>query len=136
MSNIIITILVAFATALIGYYLGTLKFFRENKLKAYKEILPPIISAAYNPQGNADEKEFNTALALLWLYSSKDVAVSMDKAVSIIVDPRRGNFQQAVQESIVKMRYDIWPPGPFKGKKILANEIQHLYMRIAGGQRP
>jgi len=96
----------AVLTGIIGYVVGTAKTFREEKQKAYGEILPPILKAAYNPE-SLDEKEFNKALCKLWLYGSKNVTRTMEHALEILHNPSKGNITRALQETIVAMRKDI-----------------------------
>jgi hypothetical protein len=44
-------------TGVIGYFIGTVKFFREAKHKAYGEMIPPILKMAYHPQDAKDKIE-------------------------------------------------------------------------------
>ena len=113
-------------SALVGYWAGTAKSFREQKQKAYAEILPPIIKMAYDPQPS-DATEFSRALMKLWLYGSKKVTREMECAVSILHHPERGSVTKAFQEAIVEMRADIqfWP-----WQKIKPEEVNHLYTSI------
>ena len=101
--------------------------FREAKQNAYKEILHPIIKMAYESKQVNDSKEFNKALALVWIYANKKVALKMDKVVSIINKPSRGNVTEALQEAIVEMRKDvqIW-----SGQKLKSDKVKHLYTRV------
>ena len=59
-------------SALIGYVVGAAKAFREQKQKAYTEILPPILKFAYDKESDIDEKEFSKALGIMWLYGSRN----------------------------------------------------------------
>jgi hypothetical protein len=113
-------------SAFVGYLFGAAKSFREEKQKAYGELLPPIIKMAYSPQ-SADETEFSRALMKLWLYGSKKVTLKMEHAVSILHHPTRGNATKAFQEAIVEMRADIqiWP-----WQRIKPEEVNHLYTSI------
>ena len=102
--QILFIILTAFITGLIGFIVGSIKAFREAKQNAYKEILPPIIKMVYEPQSGSDNKKFNKALALVWIYANKKVALKMDRVVSIINKRDRGHITKALQEAIVEMR--------------------------------
>ena len=118
-------------SGLVGYLIGAVKSFRDEKQKAYGEILPPVVRMAYtnNPTPD-DEKEFNKALAKLWLYANREVAFKVDKVASILVDPTRGNKTEAIQQAIVAIRKDIHHKWPFS--KIEPDEVKHLYMRMGG----
>lgn len=109
-----------------GYFVGVAKTFREEKQKAYEEILPVVLKVAYNPE-QKDEEGFGKALSKLWLYGSKEVANKMDEAVSILHDPKRGNITEALQEAVAEMRRDIqilpW-------QKIEPKKVKHLYSKI------
>jgi hypothetical protein len=122
-----IAVLSILFSALVGYLFGAVKSFRDEKQKAYSEILPPFVRMIYSPTQD-DEKEFNKALAKLWLYANRDVAFKVDKVASILVDPNRGNITEAIQDAIVAMRKDIHHKWPFS--KIRPDEVKHLYMRI------
>jgi hypothetical protein len=124
--NFIVIALTILFSALVGYWTGRAKSFREEKQKAYGEILPPIIKMAYEPQPS-DATEFSRALMKLWLYGSKKVTRKMERAVSILHHPERGSVTKAFQEAIVEMRADIqfWP-----WQKIKPEEVNHLYTSI------
>lgn len=117
-------------TALAGYWIGSIKHFSEEKQKAYRELLPPIIKFAYDRK-EGDEIEFHKALTKLWLYASKSVAQKMENALSIIHDG--GNPTPALQETIADMRKDIqrfpllpiWP-----WQKLEPKDINHIYTKI------
>ncbi len=123
------TILFILVSGLAGYVVGTAKAFREEKQRVYGEIIPPILKMAYHPETSEDEKEFSKALSKLWLYGSKDAARKMNRAVSILHDPQKGDITKAFQEAIAEMRKDIqllpW-------KKLDASEVNHFYTRIIG----
>jgi hypothetical protein len=74
-------------SGILGYFVGAIKSFREEKQKAYGEIIPPILKMAYNPQDTIDEKEYSRALSKLWLYGSKKVTQKMEKALEIMHNP-------------------------------------------------
>lgn len=124
-----IIVLPIFFSGLLGYLTGAVKAFRDEKQKAYGELLPSIVRMAYNPSPD-DEKDFNKALNKLWLYANREVAFKVDKVASILVDHRRGNIAEAIQQAIVAMRKDIHHKWPFS--KIRPDEVNHLYMRIGG----
>lgn len=112
--------------AFLGYGLGLIKAFWEEKQRTYKEILPPIQKMAYHPE-EVDEREFNKALGQSWLYGSKDVAMKMDKVVSIMVDPSRGSLGEALQETVAAMRKDIQL---FPWQRLKPKQVNHLYARL------
>ncbi len=112
---------------IIGFIFGHLKFFREEKHRAYRELLPPILRAAYNPQ-ERDEDEFNKALTKLWLYGNKDVAKKMDMAVSIIHDRSRGNITEAFQKAIIAMRKDL---RMWRNDELKPTDVAHIYTKFS-----
>jgi len=128
LSSIALYLIAAILPALIGYYFGLARSFREQKQKAYGEILPPVVKMAYDPK-SADDKEFNQALMKLWLYGSRKVVKKVDAAIASLLDPSRGNATTALQQSIALMRRDIqllpW-------QRLKAEEVEHLYLRVAG----
>ena len=120
-------VLLIIISGVIGFIVGSIKAFREAKQNAYKEILPPIVKMAYEPQQGEDNKEFNKALALVWIYANKKVAVKMDRVVSIINKRDRGNITEAIQEAIVEMRNDVqlW-----SCQRLNPIDIKHLYTKV------
>lgn len=116
-------------TGVIGYFVGTIKYYREEKHKAYGEMIPPILKLAYHPEDSKDEQEYSKALIKLWLYGSKKVALKMEEALKIMHDSSRGNVTKALQDVVAAARRDIqlWP-----WQRLKPEEINHLYTRIAG----
>jgi cytochrome c oxidase subunit IV len=119
-------------SAIIGYIVGTMKSFREEKQKAYGEIIPPIAKLAYHPQNTVDEKEYSKAVFKLWLFGSKKVASRVEEALQIIHDPKRGNEKtRALQEAIAEMRKDtqIW-----SWQQVKPEDVKHIYTVIVGAE--
>lgn len=116
-------------TGVIGYFIGTIKIYREEKHKAYGEMIPPILKMAYHPQDAKDEQEYSKALVKLWLYGSKEVALKMEEALKIMHNPATGNVTKALQDVVAAARRDIqlWP-----WQSLKPQDINHLYTRIAG----
>jgi len=56
----------------------------------------------------------------------------MDRAVSILHDPRRGNRTEALQEAIVAMRRDIQIS---PRQKLDPDEVAHLYSQLSGRKK-
>lgn len=110
----------------VGYVVGVVKAFREQKLRAYEEILPIFIKMAFEPD-KSNEAEFNKATIKAWLFASKKVARKVDRAISILVDPQRGNAMEALQDAIAEMRSDIqcW-----RWQRMKPTEISHFYTKI------
>ena len=122
----LLLLLPIFFSALVGYFFGAAKAFREQKVKAHEEILPPIIKAAFEPE-QSDQPDFNRALLKLWLFASKKVALKMDHALSVLVHPQKGDRAKALQEAIVEMRADI----QFLGRQRLKPEdVSHFYTKF------
>lgn len=124
-------LLAAYVTALIGYYFGRVRYFREEKQRIYTEVLPVLVKWAYDPS-ERDNKEFNSALARIWLYANKDVAKSADKVVAQLLKSSPGNATKTLQQTIVAMRRDIQP---FYWQRLKAEDVQHLYLRVTGGEQ-
>lgn len=123
------TIFFILVSAFIGYFIGAIgaaKAFREEKQKAYGEILSPIFKMAYHPEDSVDEKEFSRALSKVWLFGNKEVAKKIDYAVSIL-HRGSGNIMEAFQEAVVEMSKDIqfWP-----WQKLEPKDVRHLYTRV------
>ena len=118
-------------SGIIGYVVGAVKSFREEKQKAYADIIPPILKMAYNPQDTIDEKEYRKALTKLWLYGSKNVTRKMEKALAIMHDHSKGDVTRALQEAVIEMRKDIHV---FSHQYLRPEDVNHLYTRIAGGE--
>ena len=125
------TFLIVFFTALVSYAFGRAKTFLEAKQRAYDEILPIILKTAYTG-ASEDQEELNKAVAKLWLYGNKKVAMKMDRVLSIMVDPKRGDRTRALQEAIVEMRNDI--QFFFIWQRLEPEEVKHIYMRIVSTQ--
>ena len=114
-------------SAILGYLFATFKAFREEKQKAYSELLPIIVQMLYDPQPSI-ESEFSKSLMKLWLYGNKSVAKKLDRAIGLFHKPdKRNEVTGALQEAIVEMRKDIqiWP-----WERLRPNEVGHLYTKI------
>jgi len=122
--NIFIIIL----SGIIGYIVGAVKSFREEKQKAYGEIIPPILKMAYDPQDVLDEKEYSKALAKLWLYGSKNVTRKMEYALKLVHNPTGSDVSKALQEAVVEMRKDIQI---FSWQRLKPEDVGHLYTKIS-----
>lgn len=127
--KIVLILLPIVFSAVAGYALGAAKAFRDQKLKAYEEILPPIVKAAFEPD-KADQPDFNKALLKLWLFASRKVALKMNHALSILVKPERGDAAKALQHAIAEMRADIQF---LRWQRVKPEEVSHFYT-IIGGQ--
>lgn len=131
MLNMILTILpgilIAIISGSIGYLVGLIKTFRDGKQKAYSELLPPILKMAYDPKSEQDEKEFNSALAKLWLYGSKEVVKNMEVAISIIHDNSRGSLTAALQKAVISMRQDIQL---YFWQRLKDEDVKFLYTKL------
>ena len=116
-------------SGVLGYIVGAIKSFREEKQKAYGEIIPPILKMAYNPQDTVDEKEYSKALSKLWLHGSKRVTEKMETALEIMHNPSKGDVTRALQEAVIEMRNDIQLSSL---QRLRPDAVNHLYTRIAG----
>jgi len=110
--------------ALLGYFFGHIRDFREKKQKVYSETLPIIIRALFHPNKEI-EKIFNESIVILWLYANKKVARKLEKAISSFHHPERyENTVELLQETIVEMRKDI-QISPLQ--KLKPKEVNHFY---------
>jgi hypothetical protein len=126
--KIVLILLPIIFSAIVGYVFGAAKAFRDAKLKAYEETLPPIVKVAFEPS-RLDQPEFNKALIKLWLFASRKVALKMDRALSILADRDRGDAIMALQEAIAEMRGDIQF---LRRQKVEPKEVSHFYTTIGG----
>jgi hypothetical protein len=125
--TLIIALVTASASGLLGFFLGRIKEFRESKQKIYSLILPNIIEKCFNPDGCKEEK-YNSALILSWIYSNKKVAKQINKIESIIVKPERGDISKEAQDLLDKIRKDIQP---FPWQRLKVSEFEHIYTRFS-----
>ncbi len=120
-------VLIIILSSALGYIIGAVRSFRDQKQKAYTELLPAIIQMAYNPN-QADEGAFSISLMKLWLYGSKRVAIQMEEAVSRLHHPERElSVTEALQDAIILMRRDI-QVNPFQ--RLRRQDVNHLYTRV------
>ncbi len=109
--------------------MGNIKFHREEKYKAYREFLSPIVRFVF---ARDNQDAYNEAQQKLWVFASRKVALKMNIVASMVVKPERGNVIEALQEMIVEMRNDIqlWSWSRFEPP-----EIAHIYTVVRrGGQ--
>lgn len=115
-------------SAILGYLFARFRAFREEKQRAYSELLPIIVRMLYDPKPTI-ETDFSRSLMKLWLYANNRVAVKLDHAVGLFHKPeKRGEVTKALQEAIVEMRRDIqiWP-----WQRLKPDDVRHLYTKIA-----
>ncbi len=96
----------------------------------YGEILPSLLKLMFHPEEAKDEAAFNTALSKVWLYSSREVALKVDTAVSYKLYPERGDFLEAMKSAIAEMRRDIQPWWRRSKRKLADEEIKHFYLSL------
>ncbi len=119
MSNVeygTMTLLVGLLLAIVGYWFGFSRSFKEHKLKVYGDMLPIMVRFLFSGR---DAKEFNKELVRMWVYADKAVAYQMEKAIRAARvlhgssvkdrDARKSEFLREVQTLIVAMRYDVQP---------------------------
>ena len=114
-------IIIAAGTGVVGFILGNIKFHREEKYKAYREFLSPIVRFVFE-RDNQDA--YNEAQQKLWVFASRKVAIKMDIVASRVIKSKRGNPVKALQEMIAEMRNDIQP---WSFCRIKPPEIAHIY---------
>jgi len=113
-------------SAAVGYLVGVAKSRREQKQKAYAEILPPIAEMVYRGR-EANIRAYNQALMKLWLYASRRVTDNLDVPLHTIHGSRPGDREEALKEIIVAFRSDvqIWPHWPLR--PLTVKDIHHLF---------
>ena len=124
--GVVLLIVSIILSGVVGYIVGAAKTFREQKLKAYSEILPILVKTAFDLD-NSDQREFNKAILGCWLFASKKVAQKVNDAHKILIKHQRGDCMKALQEVIASMRADIqfWPT-----QRLKPEEIDHIATRL------
>jgi len=119
--DMFVTVIIAVVTGIVGFILGNIKFHREEKYKAYREFLSPIVRFVFE-RDNQDA--YNEATQKLWVFASRKVAMKMKIVTSRVIKPERGDVIEALQEMIAEMRNDIqlW-----SWSRIKPPEISHFY---------
>jgi len=127
--DVFATIIFALVTGIIGFVLGNIKFHREEKYKAYREFLSPIVRFVFEKD---NQHEYNEAQQKLWVFASKKVVKKMDIVAQRVIKPERGSVLEALQEMIAEMRNDIqlW-----RYSRIKPPEIAHFYTFVQKGDR-
>ena len=122
--------IIALVTGIIGFVLGNIKFHREEKYRAYREFLSPIVRFVFE-RDNQDA--YNEAQQKLWVFASRKVAKKMDIVAARIIKPERGNPIEGLQEMIAEMRNDIqlW-----SFSRINPPEIAHIYTTLKRALNP
>ncbi|MFH1950149.1 MAG: hypothetical protein ABIL06_00885 [Pseudomonadota bacterium] len=128
--DLLMGISIAIITGIVGFVLGNIKFHREEKYKAYREFLSPIVRFVFKRD---NEDAYNEAQQKLWVFASRRVAKKMDVVASRVIKPERGNVIEALQEMIAEMRNDIqlW-----SFSRLKPPEIAHIYTTIKGSDQP
>ena len=80
--DLFMTIIIAIVTGIFGFVLGNIKFHQEEKFRAYREFLSPIVRFVFE-RDNQDA--YNEAQQKLWVFASKKVAKKMDIVASMVV---------------------------------------------------
>jgi hypothetical protein len=125
-----VIVIVALVTGILGFVLGSIKFHREEKYRAYREYLSPIVRFPFE----GDNKDaYNEAMQKLWIFASEKVARKMNIVASRVIDPNRGDVLEALQEMIAAMRNDIqlWSWG-----RIEPPDIAHFYTIVSRNVSP
>ena len=112
---------------LIGYFTGAARALKQQKMRMYEDVYPPIIETAFEPLDEKKKERLNRALVRLWLFASKSAALKADKAMALMVHPEKGEIVPALQEAIAEARNDIqlWPWR--ESEALEPSEISHLY---------
>ncbi len=128
--DLFVGISIALITGIVGFVLGNIKFQREEKYKAYREFLSPIVRFVFKRD---NEDAYNEAQQKLWVFASRKVAKKMDLVASRVIKPDRGDVIEALQEMISEMRNDIqlW-----SHSRIKPPEIVHIYTTVKRSEQP
>jgi hypothetical protein len=122
-SKVALLILPILVSGLVGYFYGAAIAFRDQKLRAYEEILPIFIKVAFE-LSESDQPEFNKAVMKVWLFASKNVALKVDHALAVLIRPERGDAKEALQDVISEMRADIQLN---RFQRIKPSQVSHFY---------
>ena len=119
MSNVeygVVTLLVGILLAVVGYWFGSARSFKQNKLRVYEDMLPIFVRYLFSGK---DAREFNRELVRMWVYADKAVANQMERAIRAARDvhnpsdgdrdARKTAFLREVQTLIAEMRHDVQP---------------------------
>lgn len=122
--DLVMGTVIAITTGIVGFILGNIKFHREEKYKAYREFLSPIVRFVFKRD---NEDTYNEAQQKLWVFASKKVAKKMDVVASRVIKPKRGDVIKALQEMIAEMRNDVQP---WSFNRLKPPEIAHIYTTV------
>ena len=123
--------LVATFSALIGYWVGTLKNYYEQKQTAMVNVMPNIIRVLLAEEiTTINIEEFNRSLHLMWLFASKPTAKSIDNLLHLIAHPNDGDRIKAAQAAFVQMRKELLPRGFRWASWLRSQDVQHFNFRI------
>jgi len=128
--DLLMGISIAIITGIVGFVLGNIKFHREEKYRAYREFLSPIVRFAFKKD---NEDAYNEAQQKLWVFASRRVAKKMDDVASRVIKPERGDVIEALQEMIAEMRNDIQP---WSFSRLKPPEIVHIYTTVKRSEQP
>jgi len=134
--RIIIALIPLIIGGIIGYYLGRVKTFREEKQKVYSESIQPILAVVFRSLDISDkdrqelEDEFNKSNLKLLLYSNNKVAKTLQKTTRIINDLKRGDIVCKLQETLSEMRKDIQIKHWRNIRSLKPKDFTHFYFSL------
>jgi len=120
---------VAVLAAVMGYFVGYAKHFREQKHRIYADALPVLARMVFK-QSSTENPEYNRVIMMMWLYGSRAAAIAFDRVVEIKIVPERGDLIPALQAAVAAMRRDIQVWAWLPWKRIRAQEIKHLFIGV------
>ena len=128
--SVLISVLLVAASAVVGFWAGYAKLFKEHQLTMYCDILPTLLKYAFsNPTGDDrkdEEAQFNAAINTIWLYGSRKVALQLEIALHRLARRGRGDPVPELKKTIIAIRNDIWPRWRFCKRKLTEEELQHF----------
>ncbi len=109
-----IPVIAVIIAAIVGYIFSTVKIYREQKQKMYKEVLPVILHFIHKPT-TITEKEFNEALATFWVYANKRACKAIDDVISCRLHIERYKTNEDFNVDLIRknqcmikaVRYDL-----------------------------
>jgi ABC-type cobalt transport system substrate-binding protein len=122
----------AIGSGLLGYWIGTLTTYFEQKQRALADVVPSVFKVALGREVKpTDLDQLNRSLHLLWLYARPKTAKGVDKVLVCAKhpDPKSGgkDLIAAAQSAIVQMRKELRPWFLRWTSRLSSEDIKHFY---------
>ncbi len=112
----------------VSFFAGRSLEFRKEKQKAYSESIQPILAAHFGSK-KLTEEELNQCNLKILLYGNRKVAIKLQEATRIFVDPSRGDITDAFQKLLATMRNDVQLLKWFPCQRLTPEEFTHIYFK-------